>query len=126
MSLLLDTHVLLWWLEDSLRLGAAARDAIADPGAPVYVSAASAWEISIKRVRGGIDLSDEDFSLGMRDSGFSELPITAEHGLNAGTLPLLHRDPFDRLLGAQARIEKLKRVTRDKTLEPYDVDILWA
>ncbi len=125
MSLLLDTHVFLWWLEDSPRLGAAARDAIADPGVPVYVSAASAWEISIKRVRGRIDLSDEGFALGMREGGFSELPMTAMHGLAAGTLPDHHRDPFDRMLVAQAQTEGLRLVTHDKMLEPYSVDILW-
>ncbi len=126
MSLLLDTHVFLWWIGESGRLTQAARDAIADPGAQVYLSAASAWEISIKRALGRIDMRDEEFQYGMRESGFVELPVTSLHGLAAGALPNHHRDPFDRMLVAQAQAEGLRLVTRDRTLEPYGVDILWA
>ena len=124
MNLLLDTHVFLWGLGEPERLTREARAAIADPGALVLVSAASAWEISIKRALGRINLRDEDFANGMRESGFTELPVTAEHGLAAGALPPHHRDPFDRMLIAQARCEKLTLVTQDREIFAYDVPVL--
>ncbi len=124
MNLLLDTHVFLWWIGDSPELSEAARAAIADPASLVLVSATSAWEISIKRALGRIDLRDEEFAYGMRESGFTELPVTAEHGLAAGALPLLHRDPFDRMLVAQAKSEGLTLVTRDREIAVYDISVL--
>lgn len=126
MSLLLDTHVFLWWLGEPSRLPGEVTAAIADPGILVHVSAASAWEISIKRSLGRLDLRDEEFSYGMRESGFSELPVTAAHGLAAGTLPPHHRDPFDRMLVAQAAGEGMRLVTHDRALADYGVDILWG
>ena len=124
MNLLLDTHVFLWWVVEPSRLSDEARAEIADTGALVHVSAVSAWEISIKRALGRIELRDEEFAYGMRENGFTELPVTAEHGLAAGALPLLHRDPFDRMLVAQARCEKLTLVTRDREIFAYDVPVL--
>lgn len=126
MSLLLDTHAFLWWIGDDARLSDAARAAIADPDSLVYVSAASAWEISIKRGLGRIDLRDEEFFHGLRESGFTELAITAEHGLAAGALPPHHRDPFDRMLVAQARVEGLRLVTHDRAVETYAVETIWT
>lgn len=126
MSLLLDTHVFLWWIGEPARLTDEAKAAIADPGTLVYVSAASAWEISIKRALGRIDLRDEEFSYGVRESGFAELNVTAEHGLVAGALPPHHRDPFDRMLVAQASVEGLRLVTHDRAIAAYDAELLWA
>jgi PIN domain nuclease of toxin-antitoxin system len=124
-SLLLDTHVFLWWIGDSSRLSDEVKTHIADPGSMVYLSAISAWEISIKRALGRLDLRDEEFLYGMRESGFAELAVTVEHSLAAGNLPLHHRDPFDRMLIAQATTEGLRLVTHDRTLSTYDVSTLW-
>ncbi len=126
MSWLLDTHIFLWWIGDAPELGPAARDAIADPEALVLISAASAWEIAIKAAMGRIRIHLDDVLRGIRESGFTELPVRAEHGLAAGALPLHHRDPFDRMLVAQARHEGLTLITRDRRIEPYDVKVLWA
>lgn len=125
MNLLLDTHVFLWWLGEPSRLPEEAKAAIADPGTLVHVSAASAWEISIKRRLGRLDLRDEEFTYGMRESGFSELPVTAAHGLAAGTLPPHHRDPIDRMLVAQAASEGMRLVTHDRAIAPYGAETLW-
>jgi len=125
-NLLLDTHVFLWWIGEPARLSDEAGAAIADSGTLVHVSAASAWEISIKRALGRIDLRDEEFSYGMRESGFAELVVTAEHGLAAGALPVHHRDPFDRMLVAQAMAEGMRLVTHDRAIAPYDVETLWV
>jgi len=120
--LLLDTHVLLWWLNDS-DLGETARDAIADPDNEVFVSAASAWEIAIKqalgKLRGPIDLRAE-----ISANGFQSLPITIEHGLTAGALPRHHEDPFDRMLIAQAQLHAMTAVTRDDRFPLYDLELL--
>ncbi len=91
----------------------------------VYLSAVSAWEISIKRALGRLDLRDEEFLYGLRESGFTELSVTVEHSLAAGNLPLHHRDPFDRMLIAQATTEGLRLVTHDRTLSAYDVSTFW-
>ena len=126
MSLLLDTHVLLWWVGAPARLSEDAKAAIADPEVLVYVSAVSAWEISIKRGLNQLDLRDEEFLYGMRESGFTELPVTAVHGLAAAALPLHHRDPFDRMLVAQAASESMRLVTHDRAIAAYGVDTLWT
>ncbi len=126
MSLLLDTHAFLWWVTDSSDLSRRAREAIADPGTPVFVSAASAWEISIKRSLGRIDITDQDVANGIAESGFLELAISARHALKAGGLPDHHRDPFDRMLVAQSQVEGLTLITRDRALAAYEVPILPA
>jgi len=125
-SLLLDTHVFLWWISKPSRLSDEVKAAIADPGAMVYLSAASAWEISIKRALGRLDLRDEEFQYGMQESGFTGLSVTTDHGLVAGNLPPHHRDPFDRMLVAQATAEGLRLVTHDKKFAAYGVPTLWA
>jgi len=125
-NLLLDTHVFLWWIGEPARLSDEAGAAIADSGTLVHVSAASAWEISIKRALGRIDLRDEEFSYGMRESGFAELNVTSEHGLVAGALPPHHRDPFDRMLVAQAMVEGMRLVTHDRAIAPYGVETVWV
>jgi PIN domain nuclease of toxin-antitoxin system len=122
--LLLDTHVFLWWQTASSRLGGEAREAIARADA-VFVSAASAWEAAIKAGLGRLALPDR-FEAGVEGSGFEKLSITFAHAEEAGALPHHHRDPFDRMLVAQARIERLTLVTHDRNLEPYAVEILWT
>lgn len=125
MNLLLDTHVLLWWLADDPTLGVEARAAIADPESVVYVSAASAWEIAIKQALGRLD-APSDLDRVLEVSGFEELPITVRHALGAGWLPRHHTDPFDRMLIAQAALERLTLVTGDVQIAPYGVPTLPA
>ncbi|MGH9113000.1 MAG: type II toxin-antitoxin system VapC family toxin [Acidimicrobiales bacterium] len=125
MSLLLDTHVLLWWLADDRRLVAAARDAIADPSTAVYVSAASAWEIAVKRALGKLK-APPDLASAVAESGFDALAIAFDHAVAAGDLPRHHDDPFDRMLVAQAQAEHLTLATADHRIDPYDVPILAA
>ncbi|WP_256091666.1 type II toxin-antitoxin system VapC family toxin [Candidatus Thiosymbion oneisti] len=123
-GLLLDTHVFLWWKLDDTRLRKAVRDNIANAEL-VFVSAASAWEAAIKVRLGKLDL-DADFATGVTDSGFERLAIGFEHAAETKGLPLHHRNPFDRMLIAQARVEHLTLVTHDHQLEPYDVELLWT
>jgi PIN domain nuclease of toxin-antitoxin system len=122
--LLLDTHALLWWLADE-GLIPQAREAIADPANLVAVSAASAWEISIKKALGKLSAPD-DLEQQVQTSGFIPLPITIAHALAAGQLSRHHEDPFDRMLVAQAIAEGMTIVTRDKRFEDYDVTLVPA
>lgn len=124
MRLLLDTHVVLWVLAGS-RISKQARTAIADPENMVHLSAASVWEVSIKRGLGRLTLP-EHWLDAAQEQGIEILPITAEHALAVGDLPPHHRDPFDRMLVAQARAEGLTVVTRDGQLSLYDVSLLSA
>jgi PIN domain nuclease of toxin-antitoxin system len=122
MRLLLDTHVILWWLDDSPELPADIKDVL-DTEPAVHVSAVSPWEIAIKQQLGKLP-GPEDLAERVRDSQFSPLPITAGHAVRAGRLPDHHRDPFDRVLIAQAQIERLTLVTRDARIAKYDVPLL--
>ncbi|MDW4896779.1 MULTISPECIES: type II toxin-antitoxin system VapC family toxin [Streptomyces] len=122
MRLLLDTHVALWWLSDSDELSDPVKELL-DTEPSVHLSAVSAWEIAIKQSLGKLDGPD-DLAERVRDSQFTALPITAGHGVRAGRLPALHRDPFDRILVAQAQIEGMTVVTRDKWIPQYDVPVL--
>ena len=124
MSLLLDTHVVLWWLADDPALPDEIKDRL-DHEPDVRVSAATIWEIAIKQALGKI-AAPEDLPERVRDSGFRELPIRFAHAMAAGRLPQIHRDPFDRMLVAQARCEGLTLVTRDHHCQQYDVAILRA
>jgi len=121
-NLLLDTHALLWWLGGT-PLEVAATDAIASPRNRVHVSAASAWEISIKRALGKLRAPDELVEA-CQVAGFEPLSIRFEHAERAGALPPHHRDPFDRMLVAQAQVDDLVIVSRDRSLVPYDVELL--
>jgi len=123
MHLLLDTHVLLWWLDDSSRLGPTGRARIADPRARVFVSAATGCEISIKRALGKLR-APADLDAVLDRAGLERLAITFRHGEAAGDLPPLHRDPFDRMLVAQARLERLALVTADEAIRAYDVETI--
>lgn len=123
--LLLDTHTLLWWLADDPQLGTTAREFIGDVRNTVIVSAASAWEISIKRALGKLKAPENLCAL-VEDDGFELLPITFFHGERAGGLPPLHRDPFDRMLIAQAQAEGLDIVTSDGNIKKYGVATIEA
>ena len=121
-NLLLDTHILLWWLDGSSRLPQAARAAIIASEA-VYVSSATAWEIGIKASQGKLDFpGDLAEQLSLND--FKPLPISISHAVAAGALPDHHRDPFDRMLVAQARVESLMLITSDARLKSYDAPVL--
>ena len=125
MNLLLDTHVLLWWLDDPLQLSEKARTAVAEGGNSVFVSAAAAWEITIKKSLGKLDAPD-DLEEVMVEERFQPLPITIPHALAVVTLPPIHQDPFDRIQIAQAKLENLTLVTRDLFIQQYDLNLLEA
>jgi PIN domain nuclease of toxin-antitoxin system len=118
MRLLLDTQVFVWITQDSPRLSKAARALILD-ASEVYVSAASIWEIAIKAGLGKIDADPRRMAQAIEESGFSELPVTAQHAAEVALLPEHHRDPFDRLLIAQALAEPLRLLSSDSQLVPY-------
>lgn len=124
MRLLLDTHVLLWWLADDRRLKAPERAVIASRDSLVYVSAVSLWEIGIKRSLGRLEVDTEVLEREVEDGGMNELPIRWRHAKVAGGLPKHHEDPFDRMLVAQAQGEGLTMVTYDRAFKPYDVAVL--
>jgi len=121
-KLLLDTHVVLWWRQNSPRLRRTAREAIA--AAPlVYVSAASAWEVVIKSAVGRLAL-EGSFESHVKAAGFEPLPVTFAHAAEIQRLPAMHADPFDRMLVAQARVEGLVIVTHDDNIAKYDVQTI--
>lgn len=121
MRLLLDTNVLLWWLSDHLALSRRAREIIADPGNDILVSSASVWEIAIKAALGRIEIELNNLEEAILKSGFQPLLIGLRHAVGVGRLAGVHRDPFDRILVAQARIEKLRIVSHDRVFERYDL-----
>jgi PIN domain nuclease of toxin-antitoxin system len=121
LNLLLDTHLLLWVASEPQRLSAKARALLLDPASHLVFSSASLWEISIKN---GLERSD--FNVDLRRlwrmllvNGYRELPVTSEHAVAVNDLPLLHKDPFDRILVAQARVEGLTLLTADKMVAKY-------
>ena len=124
MKLLIDTHILLWWLDNDPALPEWAASAIADPQHAAIVSAASVWEISIKQANGRLD-APVDLLATIADD-FATLPMTAGHAMAAGRLPPHHADPFDRMLIAQARVEGLTLVSVDRRFADYDVALLAA
>ena len=121
MRLLLDTHLLLWAAGDPARLSDAARALMSDPGNELWFSAASLWEVAIKAGLGREDFRVDPHLLrrGLRDNDWHELPISSRHAVAVATLPDLHRDPFDRLLVAQATVEGLLLLTRDPQVGRY-------
>ncbi len=125
MRLLLDTHPLLWTVGDPGRLRTRARSAIEDGTNAVFVSVASAWEAEIKRKLGKLE-TPPDLVAQLERKRFEPLAITLDHALAAGGLPRHHRDPFDRMLIAQAQLERLTIVTRDRHFAAYDVALLPA
>ena len=124
MKLLLDTHVVIWWLVDDPTLAEDIKVRL-DHEPDVYVSPATIWEVAIKQAIGKLK-EPADLPERIRDSGFRELPVTSDHAIAAGRLPLIHRDPFDRMLVAQARCENLTLVSRDPEIQKYEVSVLAA
>jgi PIN domain nuclease of toxin-antitoxin system len=122
MRILLDTHVLLWWLLGDEAVPLAVRSAIANSENEVFVSAASVWEISIKHKSGRLPTAADNV---VTQRGFNPLAITIGHGDRAGSLPLLHKDPFDRMLIAQALAESLTLISNERLFDRYGVTRLW-
>ena len=128
MQALFDTHALIWWFSDDSLLPPTVREIIADTDNTQLVSAASAWELAIKyrlgKLRKVADLVS-DFSGRIEREGFQLLPISAEHGIRAGMLPGMHKDPFDRMLIAQAQAENVPIISNEMVFENYGVRRLW-
>ncbi len=124
MRLLLDTHILLWWLGDNPSLPARADTLIADPANEVFVSPISLWEIAIKARLGKIVADVDDVRAAVLESGFVSLPFSLEHAVTVVRLPDHHRDPFDRALVAQAWYEPLHLLTHDRLIAAYGGSVL--
>ena len=128
MRVLLDTHVILWWLLDEASISSRARAAIDDEANETFVSAASAWEIAIKHKTGKLPAVAplmEHLENALLDEGFAALSVTLRHGELAGSLPLFHKDPFDRMLIAQALAESLTLISNERLFDRYGVARLW-
>jgi PIN domain nuclease of toxin-antitoxin system len=123
LKILLDTHILLWWLADDPLLSKKARSLITDKKNLVFISAATTWEMMIKKALGKLETPDNIAEM-IKENNFKELPITLAHTLTIGQLPKLHHDPFDRMLVAQAKYESLTLITADEKLTAYDVNHL--
>ena len=125
---LLDSHALLWWWVEPDRLSSTVLNVLQNSGTPVHVSAASAWELSLKHHRGRWpQLQDAmgDLKGLLKADGFRSLPISLAHGLRAGAFTQAHRDPFDRMLAAQAELDHLVLLTADPQLAAFPCEILW-
>lgn len=125
---LLDSHALLWWWFAPERLSGAVRDLLSDPATAVLVSAASGWELSLKHHQGKLpELSGaiDDLPGLLRADGFEALPISLAHGLRAAAYSQAHRDPFDRMLAAQAELDRLVLITADPQFAPFPCQTLW-
>ena len=128
MRVLLDTHVFLWWVTDEPRMSEPATEAIANPDNEILMSPVSGWEISIKAALGRLDLPGPptDFIPDqLRKNDFGVLAVSMQHALEVSSLPPHHQDPFDRLLIAQARSERVPLISGDGAFRAYDVEILW-
>jgi PIN domain nuclease of toxin-antitoxin system len=120
MKLLLDTHILLWWLNQDRKLSQTEIGIITEPDNLVFISAATAWEIAVKKMIGKLEAPD-DLPAALAANNFLELPITIEHSQNLYLLPLHHHDPFDRIMVAQALAEDLTLMTRDPKITLYKI-----
>jgi PIN domain nuclease of toxin-antitoxin system len=128
MQALLDTHTLLWWLADSPLLTKPARKILAEAKNSIFVSAASAWEIATKVRLGKLPTAADlvaDFLRQLEQEGFEMLPISGDHAIRAGLLPGSHKDPFDRMLIAQAQAENLAIVSNEVVFDSYGVRRIW-
>lgn len=125
MKLLLDTRILLWWLDDHPSLPAKARELIADPGNTIFISAVSVWEIWLKQSLGKLRLPS-NFDKRLAREAFESLPLTAAHAREVARLPWHHRDPFDRMLIAQSRVAELTLLTADESVVAYGGAIVLA
>lgn len=129
MTYLLDTGVWLWSLWEPERIARKAREVMADLHQQLFISAVTSWEVTIKTGTGKLTLPEPPASFvprRMADQGLRPLPISHQHALAVAALPLHHRDPFDRLLIAQASVEGMTLITADRAFEQYSVPILWA
>jgi PIN domain nuclease of toxin-antitoxin system len=127
MNYLLDTHILLWWIFDDPKLNTNCRDIIGSSAHRIFVSSASAWEIATKYRIGKLPEAKqlvEQYSQILNQANFIELPITAPHALRAGSLPILHRDPFDRMIMAQAELEKVPVMTYDNAFQTGLIQVI--
>jgi PIN domain nuclease of toxin-antitoxin system len=125
---LLDAHAVLWWGTDDRRLSPSARAVMADGSSELFVSVASIWELAIKQAKGDLDVPtgiEAFIDERIRRNRWQELPIDRRHVLRAAGLPGIHRDPFDRMLIAQAQIERLPIITIDPAITRYDVETIW-
>lgn len=128
MKILLDTHAFLWWIADDQKLSGRAREIISDGSNELFLSAAAGWEIAIKVQIGRLKLPEEPIRFildQMRINAIQSLPIQMNHALHVSTLPQHHRDPFDRLLIAQAQLEGLPVLSSDHQLANYQVEVIW-
>lgn len=125
LRLLVDSAALIWWFADDERLGPAAADVMEDPSTEAYVSVASAWEIEMKRASGKLRV-DGDVPEWLEAGLMYDLPVRLRHAIAAAALPMHHRDPFDRMLVAQARAEGLVLLTPDEALRQYEVPLIDA
>jgi len=128
MRAILDTHAFLWWVIDSPELSQSARSVMGDSTNELYLSAASGWEIAIKTKLGRLEIAGDLEKLipeQMVLNAISGLPVQMSHALHVFKLPDLHRDPFDRILIAQARLEEIPIITRDSAISQYDVETIW-
>ena len=128
MRYLLDTHTFLWWNMDDAQLSSLARELIANGNNEIFLSAASAWEITIKTARGRLTLPEDPTRyvsnrLGLH--GFQPLPVQIHHAVQVYKLPLHHADPFDRLLIAQSQIESMSLISVDLEIRKYEVEVIW-
>lgn len=124
MKLLLDTHAALWWLSGDERFGETAARQLTNADSQALLSAAVVWEVAIKRSLGKLD-APEDFASTLLGAGAQPLPVGLHHAAAVGDLPHHHRDPFDRILVAQATIEGAVLVTRDETFRAYGIPLVW-
>ncbi|MCS5693560.1 type II toxin-antitoxin system VapC family toxin [Cyanobium sp. FGCU-6] len=127
-ALLLDTHALLWWLVEPEKLSSLAYSAVNDPAASIFVSAATGWELATKVRLGklpGAEQLLQDLPSLLRHQGFQPLAVQLHHGVHAGGYRQAHRDPFDRLLAAQAELEGLQLVSLDPALASFPCRLLW-
>jgi PIN domain nuclease of toxin-antitoxin system len=127
MDVLLDTHALVWWMEDASRLSRRAATVIANTANRIFISAAVGWELSIKVSTGKMKPASilDDLEHELEKESFVQLPITLEMALRAGSLPPHHRDPFDRMLVAQAQLLRVPVVSADTLLDNYQIKRLW-
>ena len=126
--LLLDTHALIWWWKDDPILPGGTKAVMADPSNEVFVSAATAWEMATKIRKGQLPEMAQampSFHDDVLREGFHHLAVTADHGLRGGSMPGVHKDPFDRILAAQALIEGLVVITRDREIAKFGCEVLW-
>lgn len=125
MNYLLDTHTFIWWLDNSGQLSSNVKSIIADSDNRIFISHASQWEISIKVVIGRLVFPLDKLELEVEENGFELLGITTQHIIQTSNLPMHHRDPFDRMLIAQAQSESLIILSKDQVFPEYDVKLLW-